>query len=128
MSNVRHSMFQHASAIAFVEQRFPEMSDEIHDESIEGLIHLQIGEFSRFAQAAIDRCDRELWRKVVDAFMELWKDCDEVVRNALNVSFLEHLKFTDGKVGREWAFHAMPKAMRVAWQEMDQYNKRFHRS
>ena len=126
LKKVRRHMFQHSSAIAFVEQRFPEISDELHDETIEGLMHPQIGEFSRYAQAAIDRGDINVWSRVTEVFMELWQDCDDAVRNALNVSFLEHLNFKDGKVQRRWAYNVMPKTMKVAWQEMEQYNKGIH--
>ena len=89
-------------------------------------MHPQIGEFSRYAQAAIDRGDINVWSRVTEVFMELWQDCDDAVRNALNVSFLEHLNFKDGKVQRRWAYNVMPKTMKVAWQEMEQYNKGIH--
>jgi len=48
------------------------------------------------------------------------------VENALNVSFLEHLNFRDGKCKRAWAYNKMPPAMRKAWDDMMAYNKRWH--
>lgn len=119
-------LYTHDSTVALIESRFPALADDLHDEIVEGLLHLQMAEFSRLAQAAIDSSDHAVWSQVTDTFMDLWQHCDDAVQNALNVSFLEHLSFKDQKVRRRWAFEAMPETMRKAWQAMDQYNKRLH--
>jgi hypothetical protein len=119
-------MYTHSSAIQFIEQKFPSLKEELHDEVIDGLLHPQIGEFSRFAQGCIDTGNEAGWKQVTVAFMELWLNCDDAVKNALNVSFLEHLNFNDRKRPRQWAFNSMPAVMRQAWQEMDSYNRRMH--
>jgi hypothetical protein len=119
-------MYTHQSAICLIEERFPTLVDELHDEVIEGLLHLQMGEFARFTQTAIDIGDKEAWEKIANVFLELWSNCDDSVTNALNVSFLEHLNFEDGKWQRQWAFKLMPKVMRNAWEAMDSYNRRLH--
>ena len=109
-------MYHHHDAIQLIEDRFPDLADELHDEIDDDLLHLQMAVFSRFAQTVIDFGDKATWQQVTAAFMDLWQDCDADVRNALNVSFLEHINFQDGKRSREWAFSAMPKAMQQAWQ------------
>ncbi len=119
-------MHTHRSSICLIEERFPSLADELHDEVIEGLLHPQIGEFARFAQGAIDAGDKEAWAAITTVFLELWSNCDDGVRNALNVSFLEHLNFEDRKKQRQWAFKLMPRVMRTAWEEMESYNRRLY--
>jgi hypothetical protein len=118
--------YTHEQALQVIERAFPMLAEELHDEVIDGLLHLQIGEFSRLAQAAVEDGDKENWAQITSTFMELWLNSDAWVKNALNVSFLEHLIFNDGKVRRSWAFDAMPPPMRKAWREVDDYNRRLH--
>ena len=90
------------------------------------MLHPQVGVFFHLAQGAIDSSDREQWVQVTNAFMELWTDCSPEVENALNVSFLENLNFTDGKKGSSWAYDEMPNAMRRAWDDMEECNRKIH--
>lgn len=119
-------MYTHSSAVQLIEEAFPSLREDLHDEIIDGLLHPQIGEFARYAQNAIDAGDKLAWRQVTDIFIALWSNCDHSVKNALNVSFLEHLNFNDEKKQRSWAFEAMPESMRTAWRNMDEYNRRIH--
>ncbi len=119
-------MYNSQTAIEYVESRFPRLSQELHDETWEGLLHLQVGVFTRFAQNVIDDGDQETWQQISQLFLDLWHACTPDVENALNVSFLEHLNFSDGKKSRSWAYQAMPPAMRKAWDEMEAYNRRIH--
>jgi len=109
-----------------IESKFPDLAEELHDETWDGLLHLQIGVFSHWAQDSINTGDQESWKQITEVFMDLWRDCTPEVVNALNVSFLEHLNFTDGKRQRSWAYASMPKAMRKAWDEMEAYNRKLH--
>ena len=119
-------MYNILTSIEYIQSQFPELAEELHDEIVEGLLHLQIGVFSHLAQAAIDENDKEKWARVTETFLELWKDCSPEVENALNVSFLEHLNFVDGKKNRAWAYKEMPMIMRKAWDEMEKYNRVIH--
>lgn len=119
-------MYDHATAIALIESRFPALAADFHDEIIDGLLHPQLGAFSRYAQAAIDSGDFNTWGLITDTFMNLWLSCDAALQNALNVSFLEHLDFGEQRFERQQAFASMPTAMRDAWSEMDEYNRKVH--
>lgn len=114
------------SAVSLIESRFPSLSEEIHDELSEGLLHCQMGVFSRLAQDFIDEEDKENWSLVTSTFIEIWNSCDAEVTNALNVSFLEHLNFKNGKKKRDWAYGYMPEKMRRAFDEMEAYNRKIH--
>lgn len=121
-----NTMYDNKTSIEYIESRFPELGEALHDEIIDGLLHPQLGEFSRLAQSVIDESSKAGWSKVTTVFMQLWSDCTPEVKNALNVSFLEHLNFTDGKRARSWAYREMPKPMRKAWEEMNEYNRSIH--
>jgi hypothetical protein len=119
-------MYSHKDAIRIIEGAFPALKNDLHGEIIDGLLHPQIGVFSRLAQAVIDRGEKEQWSLVTVTFMELWSKSDDAVKNALNVSFLEHLSFDGSKVSQHWAFDAMPLSMQRAWSEMNAYLQKIH--
>jgi len=119
-------MFDADSSVAKIEAAFPVLSSALHDEVSDGLLHVQMGVFSHLAQSAIDDAEIELWDKITSVFIQIYANCSDDVQNAFNVSFLEHLNFIDGKQHRSWAFNAMPPAMKVAWKQMDAYNRRLH--
>lgn len=119
-------MYDSSTSIDYIESRFPAIAEDLRDEVISGLLHPQMGEFSRLAQSAIDSGDADLWQEVTETFIHIWQNCTPDVINALNVSFLEHLQFNDGKRDRSWAYKAMPQLMRKAWDEMYEYNRKIH--
>lgn len=114
-------------AISKIETEFPELIDDLHDEVNEGLLHLQIAEFYRLAQKAIDNGDKAKLGKVYELFRFLFLNGSPDLINALNVSFLEHLNITDGKKKRAWAYEAMPPLIKKAFDEMAEYNRKIHR-
>jgi hypothetical protein len=117
-------MYDDKTVVEIIEAKFPALSEELHDETWGGLLHLQIGVLAHFAQSVIDDGDRETWQEICRVFGEIWKSCTPEVMNALNVSFLEHLNFKDKKEMRSWAYRSMPPAMRKAWDDMDEYNRK----
>ena len=119
-------MYNSTASIEHIESRFPAISDDLHEEGIGGLLHTQMSIFSRMAQDAIDCKDEKLWHEVTATFLQIWGNCTPEVTNALNVSFLEHLLFTDGKKVRSWAYRDMPTTMQRAWDDMDEYNRNLH--
>lgn len=113
-------------AISKIEREFPELREELHDETWDGLLHLQISVFSRLAQSVIDAGNRASFHKICELFLLLFNEGDADLINALNVSFLEHLNLKDGKIKRAWALREMPNKMRIAFEEMAEYNQRLH--
>ena len=119
-------MHDKITSIEYIGAKFPHLVNELHHETWEGLLHVQMGVFSHCAQDSIDAGNRETWKQITEAFMALWSDCTPDVINALNVSFLEHLNFTDDTKQRSWAYKAMPQEMQKAWNEMEAYNRKLH--
>ena len=117
-------MISGIEALARIEIDYPKISEEIQED--EGLLHIQIGTFSHLVQSFIDNNDAQAFEGACNLFVELFQDAAPELKNALNVSFLEHLNFIDGKNVRSWAYKAMPKSMKEAWDKMDEYNNRIH--
>ncbi len=117
-------MISESQAIRQIEDAFPEITEELHDETWDGLIHLQVSVFSRLVQAAIDSYDEQTFEKACHLFLQLFEEGEPTLVNALNVSFLEHLSFTDGKINRSWAYKQMPNKMQLAFDAMEEYNNK----
>jgi hypothetical protein len=121
-------MYDSNRIIQYIESVFPHLTAELRDDLVNGLLHCQIAVLSRYAQDVIDRGDEKSWRQITQLFAEIWRQCDPDVTNALNVSFLESLNFTDGRKKRSWAYAAMPAQMKTAWDAMEEYNRKLRGS
>jgi len=118
-------MIRGPEAIERIEATFPQLSRELHDSIVEGLLHLQIAEFGRLIQSFVDTHESQSLDTACQLFVELYEQGSPALRNALNVSLLENITF-DG-LDRHWAYFQMPPAMRTAYDEMAEYNQRIHR-
>ena len=119
-------MITKAESVDKIEKEFPHIAEELHDETWDGLIHLQISVLSRLAQSAIDSGDEPTFQRVCRLFLELFENGEPELVNALNVSFLEHLNFVDGRKERNWAYKQMSKKMRLAFDTMDEHNRKIN--
>jgi hypothetical protein len=81
--------------IALLNEQFPEVAAKIDDISA-GLLHLEMATFSRETQAAIDARDNETVKRHFRFINEVFRDAAPDVENAVNVSYLENLRF-DGR-------------------------------
>lgn len=97
---------------------FPNLRDEFEDS--DGLLHLEMHAFTRLMQRAKGAADWDTYKRGVHLAEELWSRADDDVRNALNVSFLEHLDF-EGPRGTE-AWQHLTSALRAGWIAMKEYN------
>src|SRR5262245_58782334 len=117
-------MITKPQALDRIEHEFPEIANELRDPDWDALIHLQVAVFSRLVQSVIDKGDKSTFQRECRLFLELFDNGEPDLVNTLNVSFLEHLNFQDGKVKRHWAYFQMPAKMRTAFDEMAEYNRR----
>jgi hypothetical protein len=100
----------------FVEEAvkaFPQLEPDIRDSTWAGLVHLEVSAFCRYTQQQIDgehraelKCCFELARR---ALLEGTPD----LKNAIAVSYLEHLNLRDQKRRRSWALEVMPEVLRA---------------
>jgi hypothetical protein len=61
-------MYDNKTVIELIETRFPSLSEDLHDETWDGLLHLQIAVFSRFAQSVIDDGNKDVWKEISQVF------------------------------------------------------------
>jgi hypothetical protein len=113
--------FDHAAFVSGLKARFPELTEELEEETGAGLLHVETGCFAQYAQAAVDRGDRVVVERCWAFANVVFCDCTPDVENALYVSFLEHLDFVDQSTKRRWALELMPETLRKGWHEMQRY-------
>lgn len=111
--------YTHADFTRMLVAEFPELREEV--EYQDGLLHLEMHVFARLTQAAIDGADWTTLKRCVHLAHELWARADAALRNALNVSFLEHLSFV-GPDG-EAAWTRLTRELQQGWREMEAYNE-----
>jgi len=101
--------FDHAAFVSALKLRFPDLVGELEDETWAGLLHLEVGCLACYAQAAVDRGDRVVIERCWAFANAVLGDCTADVKNAICVSFLEHLEFEDRGTKRSWALELMPE-------------------
>lgn len=117
------------SLMAALRQQFPELLDEFDDECMKGLLHLEVAVLSRVAQDAISNHDKARVQQCFNFADEAFRGGDADVRNAVAVSFLEHLSFADTKKReRSWAFPLLSRALQREFKSLMQYLGQIHKT
>lgn len=91
-------MVDREAFIVMLTERYPAVAADI-DECARGLLHLEMGTLARVAQAAISDEDTAAVREHFRFIGEVYRQATPEVKNAVHVSYLEHLSF-DGKHGK----------------------------
>ncbi len=94
---------------------FPDIRDDITDDTWSGLVHLEVSCFTRYTQAQIDAENRSELRRCFELARQFMLHGDSIVVNAMHVSYLEHLNTANGRVRRSWALAAMPEPLLSAY-------------
>ncbi len=113
----------HDDFITALTEKFPEVAAEIDPDIEGGLLHLEMAEFCRFTQAAIDRGDRELVIRCFQFADRVFANADDAVVNAVYVSYLENLEL-EGE-DRRYAKDLLTSALRAGWIEINEYMEHF---
>jgi len=101
---------------------FPELDEEFKE--FAGLPYIQMGALARLVQQAKGRADWQRYGKAMKIADELWAGADDDLRNALNVSFLEHIDFEGPRGSHAWSL--LSQTLQNAWTAMAAYNERLH--
>ena len=120
MSARKLNPYGQADFVRLLLTEFAELDEEISN--ADGLLHLQMHAFTRLMQRAKSAADWSVYKRGVHLANELWVRPDADLRNALNVSFFEHLDF-DGPSGAD-AWARLTSELQRGWQEMRAYNDR----
>ena len=110
--------FDERGTIASLAREFPEIVQELQEQSLAGLFYLEMGCFQRYLQRQIDAENRAEVARCYEWLRKLMLYGDSEVQNAVGVSVLEHLNTSDGKANRRWALESMPPILRQAYSEL----------
>jgi hypothetical protein len=99
---------------------FPELRPDV--ESNEGLVHLDVLALGARAQRAKGQADWAVYRRCVGLVERCWASAEPDLRNALAVSFLEHLDF-DGPRGPD-AWRLLSPTLQAEWQQLTDQMRR----
>ena len=117
----------HSRFVLLLTARFPEVAATIDDCS-QGLLHLEMATLARATQAAIYNQDKAT---IVRHFLfvdEVLRDAAPDVENAVNVSYLENLRFEGRKAEATKARDLLTPRLRLALLELEEHLARLHRS
>jgi hypothetical protein len=100
-----------AHLVETLESAFPSIRADLHDETWDGLLHMQVAVFAEYTQAQIDAHDVRELRRCFEVARQFMLHGDPSVNNAMYVSYLEHLNLRDQKTKRAWALEEMPEPL-----------------
>jgi hypothetical protein len=110
-----------AKFVQLVLAEFPQLQEEIAE--AEGLLHLEMGIFSRFAQNAIDHNALDTLKRCYGLLAGIMTTAPSEVENAIYVSFVEHLNFESSSYGSE-ARRLLPPVLKKALDEVEEHWER----
>lgn len=93
-------------------KEFPALEADICDETWVGLVHLEVSAFARYTQQQIDGENRVELKRCFEFARKLLLEGTPDLKNAIGVSYLEHLNLRDQKRSRSWALKEMPEVLR----------------
>lgn len=115
----------HLRFIALLTEQFPEVAADI-DSCSQGLLHLEMATFARATQTAIDSQDKTTVLRHFRFIDEVFRDAAPDVENAVNVSYLENLRFEGRKATASKARQLLTPRLRQALAELEDYLARLH--
>jgi hypothetical protein len=110
----------HQNFVAAVIHEFPELRDDV--EAWGGPLHMQVGEFAAFTQAAKGRGDLVTYERCLKLVDRIFAAADAELTGALRVSYLEHLDFEGSRGPAAWEL--VPPRLQAAWNHVAADNRR----
>jgi hypothetical protein len=108
----------HAKFLELLTDEFPEVPQSF-DEYRKGLLHCEMGAFARMTEEAIDQgrfWQVEKYFRFIDRMRE---NATPEVENAIDVSYIEFLAFSEMSENRREAMKRMPKTIKAILLEID---------
>jgi len=110
-------MIDRQQLVETVVQQFPSLEEDIREETWVGLVHLEVSSFARYTQQQIDSGNRQELKRCFELARRFILEGTEDVKNAMGVSYVEHLNLRDQRRQRSWALEEMPEAVRRVYNE-----------
>lgn len=107
--------------VSMLAERYPAVAADI-DESMSGLLHMEMGQLAKAVQVAISDEDTVAVREHFLFIDEVYRRATPEVKNAVHVSYLERLSF-DGKHGKRIrARDLLSPALQAGLRGLESYN------
>jgi hypothetical protein len=108
----------HARFLELLTAKFPEVPQGF-DAYSKGLLHCEMGAFARMTEEAMDRGQFRLVQDYFDFVEEVRENATPEVENAIDVSYIEFLAFSEVTENRHQAMKRMPKTIRAILLAID---------
>ena len=108
----------HARFLQMLTDEFPEVP-QAFNESTKGLLHCEMGTFARLTEQAMDA--GRFWQaeKYFRFIERMRENATPEVENAIDVSYIESLAFSEVTQNRHQAMKRMPKSIRAIMLDID---------
>jgi|ERR1035438_3125573 hypothetical protein len=97
----------------------PDLSEDVRED--ENLPHLMFMDLFCWTESSVRSGKLDDMERALRLVDKVFQDCDASIKNALTVSFLEHIDPED-EVGRQ-IFDALAPELRTQWQALDEYSQ-----
>jgi len=109
-------------AVVEIKKALPELHEAMNENG--SLYYNSMGAFARFTQDQIDSRELKKLKLCFSLARDFLMNGDENLKNAMHVSYLEHLNFEDSKRNhRSYAFDLMLPPLRQAYRNIMDYLK-----
>ncbi len=105
-------MIERRQFVETVVNALPSIEADITEETWAGLVHLEVAAFARYTQDQIDTQNRVELKRCFELARRFLLEGTDDLRNAMAVSYLEHLNLLDQKRDRSWALREMPDLLK----------------
>jgi hypothetical protein len=105
-----------ARFLAELVERFPAVAEDVLEH--EGLIHLQVSAWARYANTCVAHGHLQELARVIDYFQQTVEQVDSTTENALYVSFLEHLEFSGESQNAQLARQLLAPPYLESWRQL----------
>jgi len=99
---------------------FPSLREDIARAG--GALHLEMGDFAVFTQAAKGRGDWPTYERCIQLADRFFEGADAALSGAFRASFFEHLDFEGSRGPAAWQL--LTPHLQAAWKQMDAENRR----
>jgi hypothetical protein len=108
----------YARFLQMLTEEFPEVP-QAFDEYSRGLLHCEMGTFARVTEEAIDRGRFSQTEQYFNFVERVRQNATPEVENAIDVSYIEYLAFSEVTDTRLRAMRRMPEGIRAVLLEID---------
>ncbi len=114
----RHERIDYAGLLQILIEEFPEVP-QAFDEYSKGLVHCEMGTFTRLTEQAMD--EGRFWQaeRYFKFVAKVREKATLEIENAIDVSYIESLAYSEVTENRVQGLKRMPKAIRDILMEID---------